>query len=95
MAGAPGKKSKFPTVRDALQFSPFSSIVPFDPDIIPAPHARPSPTKSTLSDRDKRASHELLSQLNSEATNAEKASGRLQDTLAQIQTLLNPDRLTQ
>ena len=65
-------------------------------DIIPAPMALPTTTSSSvISSESTKSAKNLLNQISSGATNAETASKRCQQTLRDVQKLLDPDSLTQ
>lgn len=66
------------------------------PDIVPIPLAYPSPTSTVFStDGERTSAKRILADLNAEATNAEKASQRLQRTLLDVKHLLKPEDLPQ
>ncbi|KAF2771455.1 ARM repeat-containing protein [Teratosphaeria nubilosa] len=99
--GQPGPSTgstelRAPTVSQALPYTPFSSIVPFSPDVIPPPVVQP-PIPSTYfgSTPEVQQTRQMLERLNEGATNAETASRRCQQTLADVQRLLEPNSLTQ
>ncbi|KAF2482917.1 sister chromatid cohesion C-terminus-domain-containing protein [Neohortaea acidophila] len=90
------RKLRAPTVQEALPYTPLSSIVPFTPDVIPAPLALPTLTPAVLqSSADSANAKKLLHDLSSGATSAETASKRVQQTLKDVQKLLDPASLTQ
>ncbi|RFU29854.1 hypothetical protein B7463_g6474, partial [Scytalidium lignicola] len=88
-------RSKPYTVAEAIPYSPFSSIVPFNSDIIPMPHiGLRSSTSIFANEAEKQAARQSLDSLNREATNGQHTSQRLQQTLEQLQNLLKPDGLS-
>lgn len=81
---------------EALPFSPFSSVVPFNSDIIPIPSIglRSSASLfSTPAERDE--ARQGLESLNREAVNTHQTSQRLQQTLEDLKQLLQPDNVAQ
>ncbi|KAH8809015.1 sister chromatid cohesion C-terminus-domain-containing protein [Xylogone sp. PMI_703] len=83
------------TVAEAIPYSPFSSIVPFNSDIIPMPHiGLRSSTSIFANEAEKGAARQTLDSLNREAASNQQTSQRLQQTLEQLQTLLRPDGLS-
>ncbi|KAG8629325.1 hypothetical protein KVT40_003190 [Elsinoe batatas] len=83
-------RRRIPTVDEAMTFTPLSSIIPFDSDVVPAPVAWPSTAPLRLLSNDQAAAaNRLLSSLDEEAGRAETASGRLQQTLADVQKWLS------
>ncbi|KAF1985041.1 hypothetical protein K402DRAFT_447286 [Aulographum hederae CBS 113979] len=95
-AGATGAW-RTPTVDEALQYSPFSSIVPFTPITIPLPSARPTIHTSPFGDEDERnRSGAALESLEQELNHyPQTTSGRLERTLQDLQQLLKADDLPQ
>ena len=64
-------------------------------DIVPPPLASASSTQgSILTNEQRTTANNVLASLNREAGNAARASARLEQTLADVQKLLNPDDLT-
>ncbi|KXT13288.1 hypothetical protein AC579_7215 [Pseudocercospora musae] len=94
-ARAQQSRLRVPTVAEALPFSPFSSIVPFNPDIIHAPLAL-STTSPAVFENDEaiKSTRRDLDRLTAGATNAEQASKRCETTLNDIQKLLLAGNLT-
>ncbi|KAF2838881.1 hypothetical protein M501DRAFT_1011612 [Patellaria atrata CBS 101060] len=85
-----------PTVDDALEYSPLTSIVPFNTDIIPFPSAGPAASPSLINTpQERQRSQRLLSALDQEASNLNNTSARLQKTLQDLKKLLQADDLTQ
>ncbi|KAF2228095.1 sister chromatid cohesion C-terminus-domain-containing protein [Elsinoe ampelina] len=83
-------RRRIPTVDEAMTFTPLSSIIPFDAEVVPAPVAWPGTAPLRLLSNDQAAAaNRLLSSLDKEAGRAETASGRLQQTLADVQKLLS------
>ncbi|KAF2265697.1 hypothetical protein CC78DRAFT_615547 [Lojkania enalia] len=84
-----------PTVDEALPYSPFTSIVPFMPDIIPYPSAEPPTPPTTLTQDQQVAAKKAIGILNAEIKGQTTSStGHLQQTLSELQNLLNPEDLT-
>lgn len=81
-----------PTVDEALPYSPFTSIIPFSPDIIPFPTAEPPTPPSTLTPTQRSDAKKAVSILNDEIRGQSTAQ-HLQDTLHQLRGLLHPDKL--
>ncbi|KAJ2896825.1 hypothetical protein MKZ38_005213 [Zalerion maritima] len=78
------------SLNEALPYSPFTSILPFNSNIIPTPtlgSGSATPLSNFVSTDD-------FTALNAEATSANH-SRRLEHSLEQIQHLLNPSRITQ
>ncbi|KAK5121425.1 hypothetical protein LTR85_005257 [Meristemomyces frigidus] len=87
---------RVPTVGEALPYTPFSSIIPFSPDIIPPPLALPTSAPSVFGGyQDVINAKQMLDQLSAGATSAEYASKRCLQTLRDVQKLLDPESLTQ
>ncbi|KAF7196747.1 Protein rad9 [Pseudocercospora fuligena] len=88
-------RQRVPTVAEALPFSPFSSIVPFNPDIMHTPLAL-STTSPAVFENDEaiKSTRRELERLTAGATNAEQASKRCETTLNDIQKLLLAENLT-
>ncbi|PIA88458.1 Protein rad9 [Cercospora beticola] len=89
-------KLYIPTVREALPYTPFSSIVPFNPDVIPPPLALPN-TASTIFHNDEavKSTRRELERLTAGARSAEQASNRCKQTLNDVKRLLNGNDLTE
>lgn len=85
-----------PTVDEALQYSPLSSIVPFCPSIIPFPSAGP-PSSSAIftTQEERRSARRALDSFNTDNGSTHSTSARLQKTLQDLQQLLNAEELTQ
>ncbi|KAG9377967.1 hypothetical protein A1F94_011083 [Pyrenophora tritici-repentis] len=81
-----------PTVDEALPYSPFTSIIPFSPDIIPFPIAEPPTPPSTLSSDQQKAAKRAVAILNDEIQGQSTAQ-HLHDTLNQLRNLLSRDKL--
>ncbi|PSS02110.1 putative SCC2 protein [Coniella lustricola] len=79
------------TLREALPYSPFTSVIPFESDIIPTPSLGPGPSSSNFADL---VSRHDFNNLNKEAANQSTTSRRLEQSLEHVQNLLNPTRLT-
>ncbi|KAF2492026.1 hypothetical protein BU16DRAFT_491330 [Lophium mytilinum] len=88
-----------PTVDQAFQHSPLTSIVPFSPDTIPFPSANPPSSSAVFSHPDQRTSAQrVLDSLNSEATSHQDQQGtsaRLRKTLQDLKQLLSANELTE
>nr|POE98771.1 protein rad9 [Quercus suber] len=85
---------RMPTVEEAMAFSPFTSIVPFNLATIPPPLAKPSVRNPAFPLETKNIGH-LLEQLSAGAANAEQASRRCQQTINEVQRLLDPSNFPQ
>ncbi|KAI8942572.1 hypothetical protein NX059_000630 [Plenodomus lindquistii] len=81
-----------PTVDEALPYSPFTSIIPFSPDIIPFPIAEPPTPPSTLTPTQRNDAKQAISILNDEIKGQSTAQ-HLHDTLQQLRELLLNDTL--
>ncbi|EUC50640.1 hypothetical protein COCMIDRAFT_81596 [Bipolaris oryzae ATCC 44560] len=81
-----------PTVDDALPYSPFTSIIPFSPDIIPFPTAEPPTPPTTLTPDQQKAAKKAVGILNDEIEGQSTAQ-HLHDTLKQLRNLLHRDKL--
>ncbi|KAI4672577.1 uncharacterized protein J4E78_001078 [Alternaria triticimaculans] len=81
-----------PTVDEALPYSPFTSIIPFSPEIIPFPTAEPPTPPSTLNPEQQKAAKKAVGILNAEIQGQSTAQ-HLHDTLNQLRNLLLRDRL--
>ncbi|KAF2032695.1 hypothetical protein EK21DRAFT_60193 [Setomelanomma holmii] len=81
-----------PTVDEALPYSPFTSIIPFSPDIIPFPSAEPPTPPSTLTPDQQSAAKKAAGILNDEIEGQTTAQ-HLSDTLRQLRDLLHRDKL--
>ncbi|RMY50360.1 hypothetical protein D0865_06954 [Hortaea werneckii] len=86
---------RVPTVQEALAYTPFNSVFPFSPDVVPPPLALPT-TSPTAFTEQQEVTHakRMLDQLSTNATNAGVASERCKKTLRDVQRLLHPDSLT-
>ncbi|KAG6366376.1 hypothetical protein INS49_000553 [Diaporthe citri] len=80
------------TLQEALPFSPFTSVIPFESDIIPTPNLGAGPSSSRLADLVPR--HDF-DNLNRDAANPSTTSRRLEQSLEHVQNLLNPSRIAQ
>ncbi|KAJ4390019.1 Sister chromatid cohesion protein 2 [Gnomoniopsis smithogilvyi] len=93
-AQLPGHQARFSrpfTLQEALPFSPFTSVIPFESDIIPTPDLGAGPSSSNLADL---VPVHDFENLNKEAGSPSSTSRRLEQTLEHVQNLLNPSRLT-
>ncbi|KAK3116829.1 Sister chromatid cohesion protein 2 [Teratosphaeriaceae sp. CCFEE 6253] len=88
---------RVPTVHEALPFTPFTSIVSFNPaSTIPPPLALPTPTPSYFAETPEVVNaRRTLDHLSAGAISADQASQRCQQTLRDVQKLLDSDSLTQ
>lgn len=80
------------TLQEALPYSPFTSVIPFESDIIPTPNLGAGPSSSRLADLVPR--HDF-DNLNKEAANPSSTSRRLEQSLEHVQNLLNPSGMAQ
>ncbi|KAF2747680.1 hypothetical protein M011DRAFT_467291 [Sporormia fimetaria CBS 119925] len=83
-----------PTVDEALPYSPFTSVIPFSPDIIPFPSAEPPPPPTTLTPEQQNAANAAVRRLN-EDVEGSTISQQLETTLQKLQNLLRPEGLSQ
>ncbi|USP76026.1 hypothetical protein yc1106_03300 [Curvularia clavata] len=81
-----------PTVDDALPYSPFTSIIPFSPDVIPFPTSEPPTPPTTLTTEQQKAAKKAVGILNDEIEGQSTAQ-HLHDTLKQLRNLLHRDKL--
>ncbi|KAH7088884.1 sister chromatid cohesion protein-like protein Mis4 [Paraphoma chrysanthemicola] len=81
-----------PTVDEALPYSPFTSIIPFSPDIIPFPSAEPPTPPSTLTPDQQNSAKKAIGILNDEIKGQTTAQ-HLSDTLRQLKDLLRHEKL--
>ncbi|RAR10370.1 sister chromatid cohesion protein mis4 [Stemphylium lycopersici] len=81
-----------PTVDNALPYSPFTSIIPFSPDIIPFPTAEPPTPPTTLNPDQQKAAKKAVGILNDEIEGQSTAQ-HLHNTLNQLRNLLHRDKL--
>ncbi|KAI2617565.1 ARM repeat-containing protein [Hypomontagnella submonticulosa] len=87
----PQDASKPFTVNEALPYTPFTSVFPFEPDIISNPTIGSGPLAPSLADLVSREDYDAL---NKEAENPTH-SKRLEGSLEFIQHLLKADKITQ
>ncbi|KAF2645562.1 hypothetical protein P280DRAFT_417415 [Massarina eburnea CBS 473.64] len=78
-----------PTVDEALPYSPFTSVVPFSPDIIPYPVAEPPTPSSTLSPDQRNAAKRAVGILNDEIRGSSSTAQHLEDTFRELRNLLS------
>lgn len=79
------------TVDEALPYSPFSSVVPFNSDIIPLPTIGLGSSSSLFPNAaETQQGRQSLESLNADATNPYQTSQRLQRTLKELEKLLHP-----
>ncbi|KAI9649885.1 Sister chromatid cohesion protein 2 [Ciborinia camelliae] len=84
------------TVDEALPYSPFSSVVPFNSDIIPLPTIGLGSSASLFpNDVEREQGRESLESLNADARNPYQTSQRLQRTLKDLEKLLKPEDHTE
>ncbi|KAI5362730.1 putative armadillo-like helical, sister chromatid cohesion domain, Scc2/Nipped-B family [Septoria linicola] len=101
LAAAPASTSQagplyIPTVQEALPYTPFSSIVPFNPDIIPPPLALPHTAPTAFhNDESVISARRELDRLTAGARSAEQASDRYKQALVDFKRLLDGESLTQ
>ncbi|KAL8997189.1 MAG: hypothetical protein Q9169_003455 [Polycauliona sp. 2 TL-2023] len=89
------RRPRLPSVDEALQYSPFSSIVPFTTDIIPTPHndiSGSGPLFSTMADR--RAAREPIELLDADIARTHGKSAMSQHALDTIKGYLEGSDLT-
>ncbi|KAF2458908.1 hypothetical protein BDY21DRAFT_339237 [Lineolata rhizophorae] len=87
--------TRAPTVDEALPYSPLTSIIPFNPDVVPFPSAVPPMTTTVFSNNeDRRVGQRALDSLNKEAGHGGSTSAKLQKTLHDLQSLLHSEPLT-
>ncbi|KAF1955793.1 sister chromatid cohesion protein-like protein Mis4 [Byssothecium circinans] len=85
-----------PTVDEALPYSPFTSVVPFSPDIIPYPITEPPTPPTTLSPEQRNAAKRAVGILNEEIKGPTSTAQHLEDTFRELRSLLgNPQEMTQ
>ncbi|KUI68360.1 Protein rad9 [Cytospora mali] len=80
------------TLQEALPYSPFTSVIPFESDIIPTPNLGAGPSSSRLADLVPR--HDF-DNLNKEAASPSSTSRRLEQSLEHVQNLLSPSGMAQ
>ncbi|PBP25600.1 AT hook domain-containing protein [Diplocarpon rosae] len=84
------------TVEEALPYSPFSSVVPFNSDIIPLPSVGLRSSTSIYSSPSEREEGRLfLESLNRDAQDHNSTSQRLQKSLNDLKALLHPRNVAQ
>ncbi|EPE35752.1 ARM repeat-containing protein [Glarea lozoyensis ATCC 20868] len=89
-------RQKVLTVEEALPLTPFTSIVPFNSDIIPIPSVGLKSSVSLYkSKEDRNEAWNTLASFNVEAIDPQKTSRRIQQTLDDLKELLKPDGMTQ
>ncbi|CCU74779.1 sister chromatid cohesion protein Mis4 [Blumeria hordei DH14] len=89
------QKSIIPTVEEAIPYSPFSSIVPFDSDLLPMPSVGLRSSVSIFNDSTEQFStRNGLEFLNREAADPKKTSEILFRSLHQLKELLHPAGIT-
>ncbi|CZT45548.1 related to sister chromatid cohesion protein [Rhynchosporium secalis] len=84
------------TVDEALPYSPFSSVVPFNSDIIPSPSIGVRSSASLFSTPTEREEgRQVLETLNRDAQHSNNTSERLQKSLNDLKELLKPGNIAQ
>ncbi|KAK4574690.1 Sister chromatid cohesion protein 2 [Recurvomyces mirabilis] len=93
----PRPSLRVPTVHEALPYTPFSSIIPFNAaDTIPPPVALPTTSSTYFQDLPEVTSTaKVLQRLSQGANSAEQAGNRCQQTVRDMQKLLAPESLSQ
>ncbi|KAK4494070.1 hypothetical protein PRZ48_014333 [Zasmidium cellare] len=93
--GQPNQRQlRVPTVNEALPYSPFSSIVPFNPDLITAPMALPSIEPTAFEDlEDIKAARRDLERLGAGSRSSVANNKRQEKALADVKRLLEPSSL--
>ncbi|KAH7355114.1 hypothetical protein BKA65DRAFT_234187 [Rhexocercosporidium sp. MPI-PUGE-AT-0058] len=94
MNGSRRRYARVLTVDEALPYSPFSSVVPFNSDIIPSPSIGLRSSTSlfqTSTDRDE--GRRVLETLNRDAQDPSNTSERLQKSLNDLKELLKPSNI--
>ncbi|KAK0119687.1 Sister chromatid cohesion protein 2 [Cadophora gregata] len=90
------KQARVLTVDEALPYSPFSSVVPFNSDIIPPPSIGLRSSTSLFSTpTDREEGRQLLEALNRDAQDPNNTSERLQKSLNDLKELLKPGNIAQ
>ncbi|KAF8861748.1 hypothetical protein BDZ45DRAFT_799665 [Acephala macrosclerotiorum] len=89
------RRSRVLSVDEALPYSPFSSVVPFNSDIIPVPSiGLRSSTSIFPNEEERRSARQGLESLNRDAQ-APNTSERLQKSLNDLKELLKPEGIAQ
>ncbi|KAF2451351.1 hypothetical protein P171DRAFT_515385 [Karstenula rhodostoma CBS 690.94] len=81
-----------PTVDEALPYSPFTSIVPFSPDVIPFPVNEPPTPPTTLTPDQQVAGRKAVGILNEEIRGPSSTAHHLEHTLRELRSLLGDPR---
>ncbi|KAL1597912.1 Sister chromatid cohesion protein 2 [Paraconiothyrium brasiliense] len=81
-----------PTVDEALPYSPFTSIVPFSPDVIPFPVNEPPTPPTTLTPEQQAAGRKAVGILNEEIRGPPSTAHHLENTLRELRNLLGDPR---
>ncbi|KAJ4352383.1 Sister chromatid cohesion protein 2 [Didymosphaeria variabile] len=81
-----------PTVDEALPYSPFTSIVPFSPDVIPFPVNEPPTPPTTLTPDQQAAGRKAVGILNEEIRGPASTAHHLEHTLRELRNLLGDPR---
>ncbi|KAN0096308.1 hypothetical protein V8E51_015113 [Hyaloscypha variabilis] len=96
MNGSRSRRSRVLTLDEALPYSPFSSVVPFNSDIIPLPSVGlRSSTSLFSSPADRERGRQDLESLNRQAQDPHNTSERLQKSLDDLKELLKPEGIAQ
>ncbi|KAK0643538.1 putative SCC2 protein [Cercophora newfieldiana] len=90
--GSPQPLSRPFTLCEALPYTPFTSIVPFDPGVLPAPSIGTASPAHSLVDIVPSQEYDALNQ---EALGHDQQSRRLQQTLNQVQHLMDRGAVTE
>ncbi|KAI9745699.1 MAG: Sister chromatid cohesion protein 2 [Claussenomyces sp. TS43310] len=94
-SGTGKMRSKPFTVEEALAYTPMSSVVPFNTDIIPSPSVGLQASPSIFANAAEQAQAQRgLDSLNQDAADPSRTSQKLERTLRTLQELLRPENLT-
>ncbi|KAJ5042311.1 uncharacterized protein L3040_004863 [Drepanopeziza brunnea f. sp. 'multigermtubi'] len=94
MNGSIQRVARVLTVDEALPYSPFSSVVPFNSDIIPVPSiGLRSSTSIYSSQTEREEGRQVLESLNRDAQQSHNTSQRLQKSLIELKELLKPGNI--
>ncbi|PMD62723.1 uncharacterized protein K444DRAFT_557922 [Hyaloscypha bicolor E] len=96
MNGSRRRRAKVLTLDEALPYSPFSSVVPFNSDTIPLPSiGLRSSTSIYSTPAECETGRQDLESLNREAQDSHNTSERLQKSLNDLKELLKPEGIAQ
>ncbi|KAG8527487.1 uncharacterized protein KY384_007639 [Bacidia gigantensis] len=88
-------RSRLPNVEQALRFSPFSSVVPFNVDVVPMPDARTPGFPSLFANvSEQEKAEQQLRQLNEQSTSTLNRSSSAERIKKDLQRLIDPDDIT-